>query len=114
MSVPRTQVLIRDLVTHATRIRDIYARAGSGFAKDVTAQEATLWNLVVLGEICVRLGEPFHDAHPSIPWADIIAQQNVVAHGYDIMNWERLAATIEKDIPALIAEAEKLLRAYGS
>jgi uncharacterized protein with HEPN domain len=78
------------------------------------ARDAVAFNLIAIGEICVRLGEPFHDTHPGIPWAEVIAQRNIIAHGYDIIDMSVLAATIEKDIPALIAEAEKLLRAYGS
>jgi len=107
--------LIHDLLHHAARIRAIYAEAESAaaFAADETAREAVLWNLVVIGEVCVRLGPEFHADHDDVPWATIIAQRNIIAHGYDALVWDRIVRVIETDLPILIKQVEGISRQYG-
>ena len=75
-------------------------------------QSAVMWNLIVLGEISIRLGDDFHAKHPEIPWRMIIAQRNFVAHGYDALNWERLLALREHHLDDLIKNARSLLSQY--
>lgn len=99
--------LLHDLVHHAERIREVFAAAGSrrAFESSSTSKEAVLWNFVVLGEVCVRLGEPFQQ--------EVIAQRNVIAHGYDIVDWNLLIGVIEQDLTTLIREARKIIDTYG-
>lgn len=107
--------LLADLLHYAGRIREIYAVCGSAdsLAADTLAQEAILWNFVVIGEVCIRLGQDFHDQHPDIPWSSIIAQRNVIAHGYDVFLWDRLIPLIESDLPVMINQIEFLARQFG-
>lgn len=107
--------LLHDLLRHAERASDIYAKCGGrkSLEGDSTAQDAILWNLVVIGEISIRLGESFHVAHPEIPWRSVIAQRNVIAHGYDVLDWSRLIAVIEEDIPELAGRVRVLLDSFG-
>ena len=107
--------LLHDLLRHAERTGDIYVKCGGrkSFENDATAQDAILWNLVVIGEISVRLGESFHGAHPEIPWRSVIAQRNVIAHGYDVLDWSRLIAVVENDIPGLGRHVRVLLDSFG-
>lgn len=115
MSPDRTPALLHDLVHHAGRIDAIYRRFGKrdAFLEDETAKDAVLWNLVVIGESCHRLGEQFHERHPEIPWKAIIAHRNVIAHGYDVLNWDRIVLVIERDLPTLMKQAGRLLGEYG-
>jgi uncharacterized protein with HEPN domain len=107
--------LLHDLLTHAERILAVRAqfRSRQDFVGDRTACDAVLWNLLVIGEVCKRLGDPFQQKHPHIPWRLIVQQRNVIAHGYDVLDWNRLAETIERDLPVLIDSVRKLLDAYG-
>lgn len=114
MNRSRVPALLFDLVKHAERIRTLYAaRDRDAFLVDQVAQDATLWNFVVLGEICTRLGDAYQSAHPSVPWQAVIAHRNIIAHGYDTIDWVRVRQVIEHHIPLLIREAGLLLEAYG-
>jgi len=116
MSHRSTPALLHDLLHHAKRIGDVRAKHATreSFVMDRTSTEAVLWNLIVLGEVCKRLGEPFHEQNPRLPWRSMIAQRNVLAHGYDIVDWNIIADVVENDIPVLIVEAANLLSAYGA
>lgn len=114
MTSPRIPSLLFDLVDHAERIHTIYAERGRAtFLADKTACEAALWNFIVLGEICMRLGEPFQREHPSVPWQAVIGQRHVIAHGYDRVNWERICDVIERHIPPLIRSVRTILDTFG-
>lgn len=107
--------MLHDLVHHAERIRGVFASCGSKtrFESDGISKDAVLWNFVLLGEVCGRLGEEFQCEHPAIPWRAIIAQRHVIAHGYDIVDWNLLIRVIERDIPVLIREAAAIAAGYG-
>lgn len=115
MSKARTASLLHDLVAYAERVREVYARCGgaTGLPSARDAQESVLWNFVVLGEVCSRLGEPFREDHPEIPWRAVIDHRNVVAHGYDTVNWAMIADVIENHLPKLIEESKRLLARFG-
>lgn len=115
MNDDRLPALLHDIVHHAERIALIYAAHESTetFMQDGVARDAVLWNLIAVGEACIRLGDEFHQAHPDIPWRDVIDQRNVIAHGYDIIQWPRIFIVIEHHLPELVDKARRLLDAYG-
>jgi uncharacterized protein with HEPN domain len=115
MSDARPPALLHDIVHHAERIASIYSAHASAeaFMDDETARDAVLWNLIAVGEACIRLGDEFHEAHPEVPWRDVIDQRNVIAHGYDIIKWSRIIATIENHLPGLINAVRRILDEYG-
>lgn len=113
MNDTRIPSLLHDLVRHAERIRDAHALAGEHIHTDSRVQDAILWNFVVIGEVSARLGDDFHDQHPEIPWRAVVDHRNLIAHGYDMLNWDRLIEVIDAEIPILIEQATKILRSYG-
>jgi uncharacterized protein with HEPN domain len=115
MSDDRTPALLHDIVHHGERISMIYRSHinRETFMQDATACDAVLWNLIVVGEACMRLGDRFHDDHPDIPWRDVIGLRNVLAHGYDVVQWPRIVIVIEQHLPDLVKYARRLLDAYG-
>ena len=115
MSKRSVPVMLHDLVHHAQRVRDVYTAhvRTADFIDDETAKEAALWNFIAMGEVCNRLGDEFQKQHMDIPWSAIIDQRNFIAHGYDVLNWNKLVSVIENDLPTLIEHAQRLLDSYG-
>lgn len=97
------------------RLKEIAAQHDSwqSLREDKDASDALLWNFVTLGEVSIRLGDDHHAEHPQIPWKAIIAQRNVIAHGYDVIDWDRIRPVIEHDIETLIDYARETLGTYG-
>jgi len=116
MMTDRVPSLLHDLLKHANRLKEIAAQhpTWGELRTDRDAADALLWNFVALGEISIRLGDEYQAAHPEIPWKPIIAQRNVIAHGYDVIDWDRLRPVIENEIDSLIAHAKNSLDSYGA
>ena len=85
----------------------------AGFEADLRTQDAVIRRFEILGEACVRLGPAFHAAHPAVPWRQLRAMRNVLAHAYDRMNLEVVWTTARQDVPALVAAVEAIFAAEG-
>ena len=60
-------------------------------------------------ELCGNLSEEFRGENPEMPWHEIKAMRNVVAHKYGSINIEATWETIESDIPELKVFCERAL-----
>ncbi len=65
--------------------------------------------LEVIGEAAARVGRATRDQHPQIPWPSIAGMRNRLIHGYDQVDFNVLWDAVKYDLPALIAELEKIL-----
>ncbi len=113
---PRTvPALLFDLISHAEAIVAGYEQITDSemLSQPSVPRDAILYNFIVLGEVAMRLGSSFQDSHPEVPWRQVIAQRNILAHGYDIIDAGILARTIEHDVPKLISTVKRLLDEYG-
>ena len=52
------------------------------YLQDRKLQLAVERALEIIGEAVRRLSQSFKEAHPEIPWQQIIAQRHVLAHEY--------------------------------
>ena len=71
-----------DALDQIELIRKFSERGREAFFSDVLLQSALLHRLTLLGEACRALSAELRDAHPEIPWAQIIAFRNIVIHQY--------------------------------
>ena len=76
------------------------------FLRDVEKQSAVLHQLLVLGEAARRLSPTARERHGSIPWRKVVAMRNVLIHAYDQVDLEIVWATIEQELPSLVASLE--------
>lgn len=63
----------------------------------------------VIGESARRVSAAYTQAHPEIPWRQIIGQRNILAHEYGRIDHRLLYRTAADDIPRLIETLEVLL-----
>lgn len=107
--------MLADLIASGRAIIRI-RRGAASLAGPVSENQelaAILYHFVVIGEIAEHLGTEFHAAHPSVPWRAVIDHRNVIAHGYDVVDSGLLAETIDRHLPTLVAEAQRILDAFG-
>jgi uncharacterized protein with HEPN domain len=65
--------------------------------------------LEIIGEAASHISPEFRQQHPEIPWRTIVAQRNVLIHGYNQVQDERIWDVVERDMPALISQLEPLV-----
>lgn len=65
--------------------------------------------LEILGEAARRVSLSFREAHPEIPWRDLIGQRNVLAHDYGEIKQDRIWEAATQHAPKLIGQLEPLV-----
>jgi uncharacterized protein with HEPN domain len=72
------------------------------FCADVRPTEAVQYNFVVIGEAASRLPQELTELHPELPWNEMRALRNVVAHAYFAVSLSVLWETMTSDLPPLV------------
>lgn len=79
------------------------------FRLDRMRQLAVIKSIEVIGEAASRISEQFRDAHPQLPWPQIVGMRHRLVHGYFEINIARVWHTAINDLPDLIEALEKLV-----
>lgn len=94
------------------------AREAIGFIEGITYQDflasalvrrGVERNLEVIEEAALRVSNTFREAHPEIPWREIIGQRNILAHDYGNVVPERVWRVASDDLAQLAATLEALI-----
>jgi uncharacterized protein with HEPN domain len=90
---------VQDLIA---RIKRYTVDGEAAFKADTKTQDAVLHNLEIIGQ-CIRdYGiDELAQAHPSIPWVQIAAFRNVLAHKYLGVDIALVWEIIVRDLPSL-------------
>ena len=106
----RDPAYLWDMLDYARTARDFTTRVSSHqYMHDRILQLAVERLIEVIGEAARRVSSTFKQAHPEIPWGNIIAQRNVITHEYGVIKHERLWVVASERIPELIALLEPLV-----
>ena len=104
--------IIEHICSYCNDILDAVNRFGNSFeafSNDKDYRNACALCILQIGELCGHLSEEFRSQHTSMPWNEIKAMRNVVAHRYGSISIEATWETIETDIPDLKSFCEKIL-----
>lgn len=99
-----------DMVLAATKA--VSFTEGMSFA-DFARDERTVFSATkaveIVGEAAAQVSRDTRQAHPDIPWRDIIAMRNRLVHAYFEINLELVWRTVRHDLPDLIARLGPLV-----
>ena len=56
-----------------------------------------------MGEAVKRLSAEFRSGRPDVPWSQIAGMRDVLIHGYDRVEFDRVWSAIESALPDLLA-----------
>ena len=63
----------------------------------------------VIGEAARRVSISYRQAHPEIPWREIVGIRHKVVHDYMEVDYDVLWQVVTEDLPSLIAALEKIV-----
>ena len=72
------------------------------YSNDRRTQLAVERSLEIIGEAAGRVSTSFRNAHPEIPWRQIIGQRNVLIHEYGEIKQERIWKVVRENVPQMI------------
>lgn len=78
------------------------------FDRDENLRLALAHLIQVLGEAARNASPAFQQAHPEIPWRQIIGMRNRVVHDYMEVNFHVVWDVATSDIPSLLPPLERL------
>ena len=96
----------------------IAARKAHGFLEGMTLvefekselhQNAVMRPLEIIGEAAGRLSQQTREAHPDIPWDQMIGMRNRLIHEYFRVSLTTVWETVQDDLPSLIVLVEPLV-----
>jgi uncharacterized protein with HEPN domain len=106
----RDTALVWDAVEAARAIREFTSGIDkSAYLSDRMRQLAVERAVEIIGEAARLLSQSIKDQHPAIPWRQMIAQRNVLAHDYGAVDPERMWLLAFRDIPVLLVQLEEVL-----
>ena len=79
------------------------------FNRSALHQNAIIKSIEVIGEAASHVSADTREAHPEIPWHEIIGMRNRLVHAYFDVNLIRVWDTVQEDLPALITQLEPLV-----
>ncbi|MEJ5349028.1 MAG: DUF86 domain-containing protein [Desulfosoma sp.] len=101
---------LRDILDAIARIERYASRGREAFEQDELIQVWIFHHIQIIGEAAANLGRTFHEAHPEVPWSQIVAMRNVLVHEYFGVDLGEVWKTVERDLPAFKGAVEALLR----
>ncbi len=83
MSKRSNLLYLGDMFDHARRANErVAAVSRDEFMRDEDLQIDVMHHVRIVGEAASRLSSDIRDAHPEIPWVDIIGMRHVIVHDY--------------------------------
>mgnify|MGYP001615023956 CR=1 FL=1 len=100
----RDESRLLDIFLAARKVQAFCEGAGrEAFEADELLQNAALRLLQVIGEASRNISRETRDAHPEIPWREMISFRHKLVHEYFRVDIDEVWGIIHRDVPRLIA-----------
>lgn len=98
-----------DIVEAADRVRELVSRGKPSYDNDAVVQDAMVRRVEIIGEAVSKITPESRNRHSNVPWRDVVALRNRVAHGYFDIDLELIWQIAEQSVPALAAHVQRIL-----
>ena len=99
-----------DMLDAARAVRQfVTGRSFEEYLRDRMLRGAVERHVEIIGEAARHVSAGFRAAHPDIPWNQIIAQQNILAHEYGDVDQALVWKVATDSVPPLIGKLERLM-----
>ena len=96
--------ILQHIISYCEQIEQTVEHFGNEaeiFAENKIYRNAAALCILQIGELVGKLTEEFRQQHPAVPWRQIKAMRNIVAHSYGSVDPETTWEIITDDIPVL-------------
>jgi len=96
--------ILEHIISYCAQIDETIQRFGDNqeiFREDVIYRNAAALCILQIGELVGNLSEDFRAEYTNIPWRQIKAMRNIVAHKYGAIDPDITWEIVKDDIPTL-------------
>lgn len=95
----REKEIILHIIDHCERIiENVKEIDFETYERDRNIQDIILFNIFQIGELSKSLSNEFIQKYNAVPWKNIKGMRDVIGHGYQSINSQRIYDTAKKDI----------------
>ena len=94
------------------RIEICAADGKDNFLSDWRTQDIIARNFQVIGQAVKDLSQGLRDHNPDVPWRDVARFRDRVAHDYFDLDLGKVWGIIDKDLPSLKKQIERIDREF--
>jgi uncharacterized protein with HEPN domain len=98
-----------DILEAVERIETQAERGRAAFTDDELAQTAVVRWVEIIGEAARGVSEELRQAHPEVPWRQMIAMRNVLIHGYFDIDVDLVWSVAQNDLLKLGAQVRAIV-----
>ncbi len=102
-------VYLEHILDCIRRIEDYTKGDKNRFMESTLVQDAVTRNLQTMAESTRRLSDALKSSNPSVDWTAISGFRNILVHDYLGLDLERLWGVVERRLPLLRADIERML-----
>ena len=99
-----------DILEAIDRIDRQAKRGRDVFETDELVQTWMIHHIEILGEATRNVSQELREQYANVPWREMVAMRNVLAHDYFGIDVEQVWTTVEGDLPPLRGQVEAILR----
>lgn len=82
------------------------------FFQTKVVHDATMWNLLIIGEAANHLPESITAAFPDVPWPQLVGLRNRLAHEYNALDDDTIWEIVSHGVSELDEQLRNLLDRY--
>jgi uncharacterized protein with HEPN domain len=98
-----------DIVNAAAKIKNyLHGKHRGQFDSNEMLRDAVIRQLGIVGEAAASLSTAFREAHPKVPWKDIIGLRQVVLHKYWNVDMDIIWPTAKNDVQTIATYLRKV------
>lgn len=108
----RDASILTHMISYCQQIEETITRFGNqydAFSSDPIYRNAAALCVLQLGELAGKLSDDLKSAYDNVPWKQIRAMRNIVAHAYGTVDAEVTWEVITEDIPKLKKNCQEIL-----
>lgn len=105
----RAEERVRDMLLAIEGIEHHTSEGKERFARDDVLQGYVAYQLMVLGEAAYKMPHNLRRQYGRIPWRQISGLRHVLVHGYFSVDLDIVWGVVERDLPGLREQLERVL-----
>ena len=100
---------LQDILDAITLIEIEQRKGKAAFESSPLIQVWMVHHLMIIGEAVRSIDPAVRQRYPTIPWRQVAGMRNILVHDYFRINEALVWETVDKDVPALKTEIERIL-----